>query len=114
MPPEILLFISSVRGEMLTAVHLKGTQMNEVILSQVFHLEWESKRIMAHRMSYFTTLCLQRHDFQSGTELLLMATTVAMAAPEKRVMCTGAFYLWREIKWNNMMKTDTFTEKCLN
>ncbi len=78
MPSEILLFISTVIGEMLPAVELKGIQMNEVILSQVFHLEWELKRIMAHQMSYFTTFCLQRHEFQSGTELLSMAATVAM------------------------------------
>lgn len=58
---------------MLTAVELKGTQMNEVILNQVLHLEWESKRIMAHQISYFTTFCLRRHDFQSDAELLPMA-----------------------------------------
>lgn len=78
MPSEILFFISSVIGEMLTAVELKGIHMNEVILSQVFHLEWELKRIMARQISYFTTFCLQQHDFQSGTELLPMAATVAM------------------------------------
>lgn len=78
MPSEILLFISTVIGETLPAVELKRTLMNEVILSQVFHLEWESKRIMARQMSYFTTFCLQRHEFQSGTELLPMAATVAL------------------------------------
>lgn len=47
--------------------------MNEVIWSQVFHLGWQLKRIMARDMSYFTAFCLQQHDFQSGSELLPVA-----------------------------------------
>ena len=43
-----LLFRSTVMGKMMPAVELNRVQMNEVILNQVFHLEWESKRMMAH------------------------------------------------------------------
>lgn len=74
----ILLSITNVKGEMLTAVELKGIQMNEGILSQVPHSEWELKRIMTHQMSYFSAFCLQQHDFQSRTELLPMEASVAM------------------------------------